>query len=608
MLEDAIAAGTLTLQNSETRPAQSAMRDPEVQQCLREFDLLRQVCADTGEQGSYGKPFENCPICGHHDCFVIYNSDDNIESFYCYGTNGNVGGTAIDYLMHTQNLNATEATKYLVHVLCRRPTKTATPHKRKPLDPYALPVDLKMGPDDVNDKELGRLFAKLYKDRLRYVPKEKCYRFFNGKCWEKDYDNQQARGMCKQFIDALLEHQSHIENDDTRRAFIKKVGQYLTANRRDHLIKDAMSELLADISNFDKDCNLFNVLNCTIDLSSGERYEHRASDMLTKCAPVYFNGDARCELWEKVLYDAQFGDEDTVRFLQKVIGKSLIGDTSIEKMFIIGFEWRSSKGVTIGAIEKMMGTNESGYACNVQGDAFEKPKRGSSSGPRGNIAMMRGKRLVVAHEPPEGMPLDSALLKQLTGNDLITARDMYEKNLTFAPTATLLLVTNHMPVVNDRAMINSRLTIIPFERHLAENEQDKRLKQELSKPENLSAILNWCLAGLCMYEAEGLEPSKRVQEATLDAIMTSNWTRRFVDECLIRDPTGRIKLSDAYELMQDWGNSQDGFTDPGRRQFQDELELCRVPIKRRARVDGIDQRNVLMGYRPIQMQTGGEAM
>lgn len=65
------------------------------------FDLLDYVrSTHTGTEKRIGRltMFNPCPICGHKDDFYMY--PDN--TFYCFGSSGNVGGSVIDYLMHQQ--------------------------------------------------------------------------------------------------------------------------------------------------------------------------------------------------------------------------------------------------------------------------------------------------------------------------------------------------------------------------------------------------------------------------------------------------------------------------------------------------------------------------
>ena len=49
------------------------------------------------------------------------------------------------------------------------------------------------------------------------------------------------------------------------------------------------------------------------------------------------------------------------------------------------------------------------------------------------------KRFLALSEPPKGMVLDSALLKQLVGGDTIKARGIFEKTFTKLPILSIVL-------------------------------------------------------------------------------------------------------------------------------------------------------------------------
>lgn len=599
MLEGAINSGFLPLEKVEHKPANATQRTPLIQECLQSFDLLGLACQDAKEDGEYGKNFHTCPICGHHDCFVVYDNGNEPPSFHCFSTNGGVGGTAIDYLMHTKNMNTQEATKYLIHDLCGIPdnelncmlgtsNNKASAQEIDRINPLSI--------DDINDLELGRRFAEYFKKHVCYVKEWDCYCVFNGKYWERDKSDLLVKGFCKDFIDELFAHVLTVDDDRTRRELDKKLNRYLDEARRTRIVRDAKSECLVSADQFDAHPNLFNTMNGTFDAEVWEFREHRPEDMLTQFAPVSYDGNKHSEAWKKVISECQLGDQDTIRYIQKIFGKALFGDTLREEMYLFGFQIRSGKGTVLGTLESMLGTGESGYACNSQGNVLEKLNKGQSNSARGNVARMEGKRLIVCHEPDQGMIFDAALVKQLTGNDEVTVRSLYHNEKTFRSCGTIIIATNHMPVIDDRTLRTSgRIKVVPFENRLNESEQDRYLKDKLKEPSQLSGVLNWCLEGYRLYKEEGLTPSQRVDKATRDYLTKTDWVKRFIDECMIDDPSGRIKIKEAHGVFEAWGKSQSDFCTYTAEQFRDELLINGLAVKERARINGTDTRHVIIG-------------
>ena len=67
--------------------------------------------------------------------------------------------------------------------------------------------------------------------------------------------------------------------------------------------------------------------------------------------------------------------------------------------------------------------------------------------PRGDLVSLRGRRLVFASENKEKMPLAEALIKGITGNDPLPARQLHREEITFTPSFKLWLACNHKPVI-----------------------------------------------------------------------------------------------------------------------------------------------------------------
>lgn len=589
MLDEAIERGILQLPQPKAPTKPHFNRSPELQNALMAFDLLAQANSDTGEDRGYGEPFSSCPICGHQDCFVVYENAGEPDSFYCFGANGSVGGTAIDYFMHADDMDEREA---IARVLGDSSSLLTSPIPSSKLSSFANAM-LEGG---INDKDLSRLFAKTYRTQLRYAPQRKSYVRYDGTKWVPDPDGKYASLLCKDFIDHLANECRAIDSKSGLVQVMKQIERYFEHPKRSSLLKDAEAELLADESEFDRNKMLLNTENGTIDLEAGEFREHRPEDMLTKMAPVKFDPEARCERWSEFVLEAMLGDEETARYLQKAVGMSLACDTSNEKMHILGFETRSGKGVFTGTIETMLGTGDEGYVCNAQGDALERRKRGDSTSARGNVAIMENARFVFVHEPPLGMVLDAAIVKQLTGNDMITARRLYQDERSFKPTANIFMATNHMPSLDDRTVATSgRLVVIPFDNHHSEEDQDKGLKRELSSPKNLSGVLNWSLEGLKLYREEGLEPTERIKEATARAA-SNGVVGRFVDSYIEEFPGSKVQVKELHDaFLQAEGASL--YAPINASQFRDELMLCGINVKKKGYIDGTECRNVIEGFR-----------
>lgn len=118
---------------------QKEIADHELDELKRNFDLLGFMEERNGKYHSSSKwaIFENCEICGHKND-LAYNQDTN--SWYCFSSNGRVGGSIIDYLIYADGFTVGQAIdkfKYEMSGLERPEEKWEQP---TPLEEVRLPT------------------------------------------------------------------------------------------------------------------------------------------------------------------------------------------------------------------------------------------------------------------------------------------------------------------------------------------------------------------------------------------------------------------------------------------------------------------------------------
>src|SRR3989338_9083753 len=98
-----------------------------------------------------------------------------------------------------------------------------------------------------------------------------------------------------------------------------------------------------------------------------------------------------------------------------------------------------------------------------------------------DVARLKGARLVTSAESGKNRSLAESQIKQLTGDDPITARFLHREYFDFFATFKIFLATNHKPNISgtDRG-IWRRIMTIPFEKVITAEERDPLLDQKLS--------------------------------------------------------------------------------------------------------------------------------
>lgn len=307
----------------------------------------------------------------------------------------------------------------------------------------------------------------------------------------------------------------------------------------------------------DADQTLLNVLNGTIDLSTGRLLAHDSSRLITKLAPVEYIPGAPRELWTKTL-NSIFEDEggvpriDEIRFLQKMLGYCLTGSVREHAFFIFhGRRGRNGKGVINQAVEAIMGD----YVEQIPADTLL-AKRGDGGGPSPSLAKIRGARLVFAKETDRGRRLDEALLKSLTGGDSITARFLHENEITFRPTFKIVLETNYNPHVDGSDDgIWERIKKLDFFRHFEEHERDKMLGEKLQA--EYAGILAWMVEGCLLWQQEGLEETTEMKASKQEAHTDGDPVIAYAEERLLFHRDAWVRPRELQEDYENWSFRND---------------------------------------------------
>jgi len=440
----------------------------------------------------------------------------------------------------------------------------------------------------------GRLLADFYKDTLRFVPERKMWFCYEKGIWSSDVGGLKVMKRCMELADLLYMYALNIKDERKRKDYIEYVRRWQTHGYRVNILKDSQVHHPIPASQFDADPYIFNCENGTLHLDTGEFTEHRSEDKLTKITPVKY-APAVCERWESFIREITSGDTERARFLQKILGYGLSGDTRHECMTILyGATTRNGKGTLCESVLKVYGS----YGCTARPETISLKTGNNSSQPTEDIARLAGVRFVNISEPGKGLVLNAAQVKSMTGNDTINARFLHENSFDFTPQFKLYINTNYLPVINDITVFTSgRILIIPFERHFDEAEQDKSLKREFAKPEAQSAILNWLIRGYEMLRKEGLTIPQSVKAATTQYQHDSDKMRLFMEECMEQGDSAEERSTDVYQRYKCWCGENGQFAE-NMKNFKQALTAVATVQRKRPRTGG-EKTTMVIGYKLI---------
>lgn len=449
----------------------------------------------------------------------------------------------------------------------------------------------------LNDKGSGELFAHIYRNECRYNTTAKEWYFYNGKVWVMDESGMHALKKAKELADALYVYLTTIEDEQQRKIYSEYVCKLGQLRYREIMIKDSRDINCVSQADFDKDLDLFNCQNGTLNLITHEFRPHNPDDLLSKISNVVHDPNVKSVEWENFINQIMQGDKEKIKYLQKILGYSLTAKTELETCFILyGASTRNGKSTLIETMLYMLG-NAAGYGMTMQPQSLAQKQNKDSRQANGDIARLNNCRFLNASEPPKRMNIDAGLLKSLLGRDSITARHLHEREFEFIPHFKLFVNTNFLPLITDDTLFSSgRINVITFDKHFEPHEQDKNLKNRLTSIANISGIFNWCLEGLLNYYCEGAEPPNCVNAATAEYRQNSDKLGNFIGECLIKTEKNS-KALDVYNKYKQWCDAN-GFGCENKSNFFDELRGKNI-FNQRGTVNGVSVNNIVIGYEII---------
>lgn len=404
--------------------------------------------------------------------------------------------------------------------------------------------------DDTGNAE--RMFDH-FGEVLKYSYVDKRWLYYRNGKWT--YDNV---GEIYRVADAALEimkeestlweeHEGGLYYDDYK----KHLKKTRSNNAKKAMVKELEHRVPILPKNMDTDKMSVNCKNGIIDLRTGNLKPHDINKFMTNMLNVQLPVTPKTpKLWMNFLKDIFDSDRELIRYIQKAAGYSLSGSTSEQCVFFLYGTGRNGKSTFLEIIRYILGD----YATNIQPETIM--VRSSQNSANSDIARLKGARFVTSVEPNEGMRINEGLLKQLTGDDVVTARKLYGDEFEFKPEFKLWMATNHKPIIRGTDTgIWRRIHIIPFTVSIPVEKVDRNLKYKLKA--ELPDILAWAVEGCRLWQSEGLRMPKAILDAVKEYRHEMDVISAFTDACCVIG--GTAKASQLYAVYAEWAGENNEY-------------------------------------------------
>jgi P4 family phage/plasmid primase-like protien len=390
----------------------------------------------------------------------------------------------------------------------------------------------------------AKRLVRTYGNDLRYCHPWGKWLTWDDKRWLVD-ERGAVNLYAKQTVDQLFGDLAGCP-EATRKAAVAHALKSEDAGRIAAMVSLARSEPGIPVvpDELDADDMLLNVENGIVDLRTGQLLPHDRNSLITKLAPVVFDSNATCPLWETFLDTIFQKNRALISFVQKLVGYALTGDVRAQIIVFLYGIGANGKTTFLETLLSLMGNYATQAAPNL---LLEKKNESHPT----ELADLLGRRFVISTEVEQGRKFSEALVKQLTGGDRMKARYMRQDFFDFRPTHKLFIAANHKPIIHgcDEG-IWRRMKVLPFNVVIPKGERDEGLMTKLAKER--SGILNWAVRGCMEWQKNGLDVPKDVEDATTAYREEMDRLAGFLEDSCVIDKAGSATSAQLRVAYTSW--------------------------------------------------------
>nr|WP_319493471.1 phage/plasmid primase, P4 family [uncultured Desulfobacter sp.] len=444
----------------------------------------------------------------------------------------------------------------------------------------------------------GEMFKRMYRADFVYNKATDCWFRWAGHHWvidKMDDTLASVEGVAMVYqteIKRLSKEISNLEAQNKaagslkslRDLYKKRVKDLKSKNRRANCLffaHTSKNPMAIDGSEVDQKPWLLPCSNGVVNLKTGDIEPGRPKDYLLKASPVAFPEDgifSDMSVWEGVLLEIFDNRQDLVDFFRQICGSSMVGEVMQAVFIVMTGRGANGKSMIVKAITDILGP----LAGSIRSEMLLDQNRvASSAGPTPDIMALRGLRMAFASETDDGCKISSSRVKWLTGADTITGRNPHDKyEVSFQPTHTLMLLTNHKPHASaDDFAFWRRMIVLPFDvSFIVRQSPDQELaKHERDADSNLSkkleavypSILAWFVKGCIEWQKAGY---KLIQPAAVKAAVAAyqkdeDSVGDFIHECCIVGEGYHVTAAAVYERFEVWWKKNVSNRIPKKKRF-----------------------------------------
>lgn len=545
------------------------IRDNQLKGLIQNFDFLgyiRNYFPGTEHIVGNRIQINPCPICGHNDDFWYY---ENEKTFYCFGANGCVGGSIIDFVMHTQKVDYKEAVKYFKYVLCglNENRDKADFHEKKMIERHNLAA-----PIGEQVEELPPYIFEKVNERTGEIT-------YHVSCplladWFREHNSYfwlRSRGGIKPLRYLYRNGVYVCVSDEEIKGILKdyiSVFEKTLVKMRD--VDEAFKNLCCDnvirsAEELDADENVINFQNGILHLDTMELTEHTPDLLSTVQIPCSWNPfAASTPVFDNFMRDLTGGNAEVIKLLTEYMGvciSNVNGSRAKKALFLVG-KGNTGKSRPRLLMEKLIGAE---YCSSVNISDLEE-RFGTSS--------LYGKRLVGAPDMSAMNVRELKMFKSITGGDSIPVEFKGRDCFQYSYKGLLWFGANEMPKFGgDKGdHVYERMIIVRCDNVIPEENRDSAIVDKMYFEREgiitllVNALRDFIQRGYRFVIPEICQIENQKYKAENSSVMM------FYNECCCERKTSRDHCTAPilYKVFQAWAKASGEYA-PNKQGFWKEL-------------------------------------
>lgn len=278
----------------------------------------------------------------------------------------------------------------------------------------------------------------------------------------------------------------------------------------------------------------------------------------------YIKADPKLKEKAMILLRSIFSNKEELMYVLKHISLGLYGSNPEEKFYIWIGTGSNGKGILRDIIQVVLGD----YYDSMDISYFYKNANSNNKSNTANPVMVRKKdcRFVITTEPEGDTPLQSSILKTISGNDPLQVRGLYQESFNYIPKYKLVIQTNNEPVFAgfDSGM-KRRPILINFPHKFVdkpklshEKKIDKTLKKHIiTNKLYRNEFFDILVDNYMLYEKNGLDMPLRFEQDTKVFIKNNYPFSEWFDSNITKtnNPKDMVKSSQLYDNFEEFMGS-----------------------------------------------------